>query len=204
MKVNGCKGEIHVTGKRGRPRSAETQQSILTNAYELLLEEGFAAVTVEKIAERAGVSKATIYKWWPNKAFVVMDGFLSAASARLPVPDTGGLMQDVRLHAARVASFMTSPDGKIITDLIGEGQFDSGLAEAYRSRYFAPRRLEARQLLERGRSRGELRPDADIDLAIDLIYGPIFYNLLIFGAQPDDAYVERLVKAAFEGLLAEP
>ncbi len=115
------------------------------------------AVTVDKIAERAKVSKATIYKWWPNKAAVVMDGFLSAAAARLPVPDTGSALNDILIHATSLASFLISREGTIINELVGEGQFDSKLAEEYRARYFQPRRLQAKQLLEKGINRGELK-----------------------------------------------
>ncbi|WP_312472273.1 TetR/AcrR family transcriptional regulator [Neobacillus sp.] len=186
--------------KRGRPRNVETQKSILSASYELLLENGFGSVTVEKIAERAGVSKATIYKWWTNKAAVVMDGFLSAAAARLPVPDTGSVFNDILNHATSLARFLTSREGKIIKELIGEGQFDSGLAEAYRTRYFHPRRLEAKHLMERGVQRGELRENLDLDLSIDLIYGPIFYRLLVIGENLDDVYVENLVKYSFTGI----
>lgn len=191
-------------GKRGRPRNVETQNSILSASYELLLENGFAAVTVDKIADRAKVSKATIYKWWPNKAAVVMDGFLFAASARLPVPDTGSSLNDILIHATNVTRFLTSREGTIITELLGEGQFDSGLAEAYRTRYFQPRRLEARQLLEKGIHRGELKKNLDIGLCIDLLYGPIFYRLLVTGEKLDDAYVQQLVMNAFEGIRATP
>lgn len=187
-------------GKRGRPRNVETQNSILTAAYDLLLEIGFGAVTVDKIADRAGVSKATIYKWWPNKAAVVMDGFLSAATTRLPVPDTGSVFNDILVHATNLARFLTSREGKIITELIGEGQFDSGLAQEYQVRYFQPRRLEARQLMERGVKRGELKQNLDFGLSTDLIYGPIFYRLLVTGEQLDDSYVQDLVINAFEGI----
>lgn len=187
-------------GKRGRPRNVETQQSILSASYELLLETGFESVTVEKIADRAKVSKATIYKWWPNKAAVVVDGFLSAAAARLPVPDTGSAMKDILIHATNLARFLASREGTIITELLGEGQFDSGLAEAYRTRYFRPRRLEAKSLLEKGVQRGELKKNLDIELSIDLIYGPIFYRLLVTGEKLDDTYVEQLVTNAFEGI----
>lgn len=188
--------------KRGRPRNLETQQAILSASYDLLLAEGFGAVTVEKIAERAAVSKATIYKWWPNKAAVVIDGFLSAASARLPVPDTGSAQQDILLHARNLAQFLTSREGKVIKELIGQGQFDPALAEAYQSRYFQPRRLEALELLERGAKRGELKPGFPLELGIDLIYGPLFYQLLVLGSKLDDAYVEQLVAYAFAGLQA--
>ena len=188
--------------KRGRPRNVETQKAILAASYDLLLEHGFGAVTVEKIAERAKVSKATIYKWWPNKAAVVMDGFLSAATAKLPVPDTGSAFEDIVVHAANLARFLTSREGIIITELIGEGQFDPGLAEAYRARYFHPRRLEARQLLERGVRRRELKADLDIATSADLLYGPIFYRLLVTGDPLDDAYVRQLVASAFDGIKA--
>lgn len=186
--------------KRGRPRNVETQKSILAAAYDLLLEVGFGAVTVEKIADRAGVSKATIYKWWPNKAAVVMDGFLSAANTRLPVPDTGSVFNDILIHASNVVRFLTSREGIIITELIGEGQFNPGLAEEYQVRYFQPRRLEARQLIERGVQCGALKKDLDIELTIDLIYGPFFYRLLATGQKLDDSYVQRLVSTAFEGI----
>lgn len=189
-----------MNGKRGRPRNVEAQKSILSASYELLLENGFQAVTVDKIADRAQVSKATIYKWWPNKAAVVMDSFLYAATARLPVPDTGSAFQDIQIHATNLARFLTSREGTIITELLGEGQFDSGLAEAYRARFFRPRRLEARGLLEKGIQRGELKENLDIDICTDLIYGPIFYRLLVTGDTLDETYVQQLVKYAFEGI----
>lgn len=189
-----------MNGKRGRPRNLEAQKSILSASYELLLENGFQAVTVDKIADRAQVSKATIYKWWPNKASVVMDGFLHAATDRLPVPDTGTTFNDIVIHATNLTGFLTSREGAIIKELLGEGQFDSGLAEAYRDRFFHPRRLEARGLLEKGVQRGELKNNLDIGTCIDLIYGPIFYRLLVTGESLDDPYVESLVRSAFEGI----
>ncbi|MBT2291698.1 TetR/AcrR family transcriptional regulator [Paenibacillus albidus] len=191
-----------MNAKRGRPRNVETEKSILAAAYDLLFELGFGAVTVEKIAERARVSKATIYKWWPNKAAVVIDAFLSATTARVPVPDTGSVYQDILGHATDLTRFLTSREGQIIKEIIGEGQLDAGLAEAYRTRYFQPRRLEARQLLEQGVRRGELKEGLDIGLSIDLIYGPIFYRLLLTGEPLDDVYVEHLVTAGFEGIRA--
>jgi AcrR family transcriptional regulator len=188
--------------KKGRPRNAATEKAILAASYDLLLENGFGNVTVEKIAERAKVSKATIYKWWPNKAAVVMDGFLSAAMSRLPVPDTGSVMDDIIIQARNLASFLTSREGKIITELIAEGQFDLKLAEEYRLRYFNPRRLDSRRILERGVQRGELKKDLDLELCIDLIYGPLFYRLLVTGEKIDESFIRILVRYAFEGIQA--
>ncbi len=189
--------------KMGRPRCAETKNAILTASYDLLLENGFEAVTVEKIAERASVSKATIYKWWPNKAAVVMDSFLSAAVARLPVPDSGSVFSDMLVQVTHLARFLISREGKVITELIAEGQFDPGLAEAYRARYFTPRRLDSRHILERGIQRGELKEDLDIELSIDLIYGPIFYRLLITGQPIDTTFIKNLVTCTLEGIQAK-
>lgn len=186
--------------KKGRPRDVATEKAILAASYDLLLENGFGAVTVEKIAERARVSKATIYKWWPNKAAVVMDGFLSAAMSRLPVPDTGSVMNDIIIQVSNLARFLTSREGKVINELIAEGQFDLKLAEEYRLRYFNPRRLDSRLILERGVQRGELKKDLDLELCIDLIYGPLFYRLLITGEDLDESFTKALINYAFEGI----
>ncbi|QJW47541.1 TetR/AcrR family transcriptional regulator [bacterium BFN5] len=188
--------------KKGRPRNAATEQAILAASYDLLLETGFGAITVEKIAERAKVSKATIYKWWPNKAAVVMDSFLSAAMSRLPVPDTGSVLNDIIIQVSNLANFLISREGQVINELIAEGQSDAKLAEEYRTRYFNPRRLDSRRILERGVQRGELKKDLDIELCIDLVYGPVFYRLLITGEQLDQAFIESLIRYAFEGLKA--
>ncbi|WP_110954429.1 TetR/AcrR family transcriptional regulator [Anaerosinus massiliensis] len=186
--------------KKGRPRNVETEKAILEAAYDLLLECGFAVVTVEKIAERAKVSKATIYKWWPNKAAVVMDGFLSAAMSRLPVPNTGSVREDIITQIENLADFLMSREGKVINELIAEGQFNTKIAEEYRLRYFNPRRLDSRRILERGVERGELRKELDVELCIDLIYGPLFYRLLITGEKVDRSFIECTVSYIFRGI----
>ncbi|MDF2632219.1 MAG: transcriptional regulator [Caproiciproducens sp.] len=186
--------------KMGRPRSEETKKAILTASYELLLENGFKIVTVESIAERAGVSKATIYKWWPNKAAVVLDGFFDATEATLQLPDTGSTIEDLFIQVNNLSTFITSREGKVITELIAEGQFDTNIADEYRIRYFNPRRLLARHILERGILRGELRKDIDIELSIDLIFAPLFYRLLITGEAIDSSFVKILISHALTGL----
>ncbi|SET62679.1 TetR/AcrR family transcriptional regulator [Lacrimispora sphenoides] len=188
--------------KIGRPRSEKTRQAILTASYDLLLLNGFRSITVEGIAERAGVSKATIYKWWPNKAAVVLDGFFAATESMLEVPDTGSAKEDLLVQAGNLASFLTSSKGKVITELIAEGQSDENVAKEYRNRYFNPRRLISQHILERGIERGELNKDLDIKLSIDLIFSPLFYRLLITGETVDSAFVEQLISYAFAGLNA--
>lgn len=187
----------------GRPRSEETKKAILTASYELLLENGFKAITIEGIAERAKVSKATIYKWWSNKAAVVMDGFFAATETLLQVPDTGSVKEDLRIQVSNLAVFLTSPKGKVITELIAEGQSDANIAEEYRMRYFNPRRFISRQILERGIQRGELKASLDLELSIDLIYAPLFYRLLITGEKVDSNFVQDLISNVLAGLTGE-
>lgn len=186
--------------KLGRPRSEKTKNAILSAAYDLLLESGFGAVTIDKIAERAGVSKATIYKWWPNKAAVVMDAFFDAAVVRLPVPDTGSAIEDMIIQISNLAKFLLSREGKVINEIVAEGQYDQKLAETYRTIYFKPRRLDSRYILERGISRGELKEDLDIELVMDLLFGPLFYRLLITGDMVDEDFIKNLINYAFIGI----
>src|SRR5215213_653179 len=186
----------------GRPRSERAHRAILQAANDLLESEGFAAVTVEAIAERAGVSKATIYRWWPNKAAVVMDGFLSMVSAELTNQHTGHAREDIRLHMRRLAEAFGGKMGRTVAALIAEGQADPELAEALRSRWLSVRRTEAKEILELGIERGELRDDIDPEVAVDVLYGPIYYRMLVGHAPLDDEFADTLADNVFAGLAA--
>ncbi len=184
----------------GRPRSERARRAILRAANELLEGWGFAAVTVEAIAERAGVSKATVYRWWPNRAAVVMDGFLSTVSSEVPFPHTGHAREDIRLHMRRLTEAFGGQIGRTVAALIAEGQADPELAEALRSRWLLVRRAEAREILELGIERGELREDLDLEVAVDVLYGPIYYRLLVGHAPLDEGLADALADQIFAGL----
>ncbi len=184
----------------GRPRSERARRAILRAANELLEGWGFAAVTVEAIAERAGVSKATVYRWWPNRAAVVMDGFLSTVSSEVPFPHTGCAKEDIRLHMRRLAEAFGGKMGRTVAALIAEGQADPELAEALRLRWLSVRRTEAREILELGVARGELREDLDLEVAVDVLYGPIYYRLLVGHAPLDEGLADALADQIFAGL----
>jgi AcrR family transcriptional regulator len=186
----------------GRPRSERAHRAILQAANDLLESEGFAALTVEAIAERAGVSKATIYRWWPNRAAVVMDGFLSIVSSEVPFPHTGHAREDIRIHMRRLAEAFSGKIGRTVAALIAEGQSDPELAEALRSRWLSVRRKEAREILELGIERGELREDIDQEVAVDVLYGPIYYRMLVGHAPLDDDFADALADHVFAGLRA--
>jgi AcrR family transcriptional regulator len=157
-------------------------------------------VTMEAIAERAGVSKATIYRWWPNRAAVVMDGFLSTVSSEVPFPHTGHAREDIRLHMRRLTDAFGGRIGRTVAALLAEGQADPELAEALRSRWLLVRRAEAREILELGIERGELREGLDPEVAVDVLYGPIYYRLLVGHAPLDDDFADALADHTFAGL----
>ena len=184
----------------GRPRSERARRAILKSANELLEGEGFAAVTMEAIAERAGVSKATVYRWWPNRAAVVMDGFLSTVSSEVPFPHTGHAREDIRLHMRRLTEAFGGRIGRTVAALLAEGQADPELADALRSRWLLVRRAEAREILELGIERGELRGGLDPEVAVDVLYGPIYYRLLVGHAPLDDDFADALADHIFAGL----
>jgi AcrR family transcriptional regulator len=188
-----------------RRRNETARNAILRAARELLDRRGFRRLTIEGIAERAGVGKATIYRWWPGKAAVVMDAVLEAASPRIPFSDTGSTRADVRRQIASVIELYThTKTGRGIRALIAESQHDPSLAESLRERFIASRRAEAGAVLERGIERGELRADLDVGVAIDALYGAVYYRLLVSHAPLDSAYADRLIDEIFPAFEQKP
>ena len=185
---------------KGRPRSESTEKAILNSAHTLVADHGFQAVTIEGIAKHAGVSKATIYKWGPNKAAVVADSFFKTLKEQYPVPDTGSVIEDLVIQISNLSTFLASDEGRIIRELIAEGQSDSDVAEAYQSRYFSPRREVSRTILERGVERGEMKSGLNLELCVEMIYAPLFYRLLITGEGIDEAFLRNVVSCVLKGL----
>jgi len=193
-------GEAPAGCKLGRPRSESARQAILGAANDLLVRDGFAAVTMEAIAAEAGVGKATLYRWWPGKAAVVMDAFLAATGPCAPFPDTGCLVEDLRGQMRALAQAFSGRAGTVMRGVLAEAQSDPEAAEAFRTRYLAPRRAETRRVLERARSRGQICPHADLETAADALYGPLYYRLTAGHAPLDAAFVDALLSLIFQGL----
>jgi AcrR family transcriptional regulator len=181
-------------GHAPQRRSDRARIAVLHAADDLLVERGYAAVTIEGIAARAGVAKQTIYRWWPSKFDVLMDTFLQDAEGALKVPDTGTAAGDLRRHLRQLATFLTgAAAGKVMLAQIGQAQHDEAVAAVFRRRYLDERRALDKEILERGVARGEIRPDTDLDLAIDMIYGPVYHRVLLTGLPVDAAFTDALV-----------
>jgi AcrR family transcriptional regulator len=157
-------------------------------------------MTTEQIAARSGSSKATIYKWWPNKYAVAVDAFFSEMQADSPDPDSGSARGDFTSWLRGLFHFYTGPSGRVFAQLVGEAQFDPEVADELRDGLIRTRRAALETVWDRGVARGELRADVDRDVAIDLIIGPALYRLMTSRGAMDDATADAIVDAAVHGL----
>jgi AcrR family transcriptional regulator len=183
----------------GRPRSEEARRAILRSTLKLLQHIGFPDLTIEAIASEAGVGKATVYRWWPNKAALVVDAFASSTAHKLHFPDTGSVYQDMSLQMKQVIAIFRSRRGRIVAALLGGGQSDPELLEAFRDRFLWPRRREAYKTLRRAIERGELPSKLDLDLVLDILYGSIYMRFLIRHDELSEDYVEQVCRIVLSG-----
>ena len=183
----------------GRPRSEDARKAILRSTLKLLQEAGFPDLSIEAIAADADVGKATVYRWWPNKAALVADAFSQSADAELRFPDTGSVRSDVSSQMKHLVRVLRGRRGKIVAALIGGGQSDPELIEAFRDRFMMPRRQEAYGILRRGIDRGELPEDLDLDLVLDTLYGSLYMRFLIRQTGLTEEYVEEVVSLVMDG-----
>ena len=172
--------------RRGRPVSLESRKAVLTTAAGLLDERGFAGFTIDEVARRSGVSKATIYKHWTGGYEVAVDAYGTIVTDAVPVIDTGDVVADLTGQIRRLAEFYASPRGRVIAQLLAAGTGQERGAALLREKLFAKRRTAKAALIERGKADGQLRPDLDTELAIDLLFGPIVFRLFN-GITPLDA-----------------
>ena len=189
----------HARG-RGRPRDESARRRILKAALELMDTTGFAQVTVEGIADRAGTSKATVYRWWANKAAVVIEAFRESIAPELPLRNTGTLREDLSSQLRNFSRVLMGRGGRMLRSFVAAGMSDPDVAAAFRSTWSAPRRAEAKQMLRQKQVSGQLREDADLDLVLDLLYGPLYYRFLVKDEAPSQKYAEGVVDLLIQAL----
>jgi len=185
---------------RGRRRDEGKRTAVVEAALRLVEEGGLGALTMERIAERAGVSKVTIYKWWRHRAEIVLDGLLEALQPGLAWPDSGHFAADLQAQVHALVGAMLSPRGAVIRTVVGAGQEDAAVLTAFTERFIKPRRADALRAFERARGRGQLREDADLEVAIDLIYGALYYRLLVQHRALTPEFADAVVNAALYGI----
>jgi AcrR family transcriptional regulator len=185
---------------RGRPRSGTARQAILAAAREMLEQGGLLSVTMEGVATRAGVGKPTVYRHWGNRYELAMAA-LMAASGELSAPSPAASPFDAlreQLHG--LATLFASGGGRHVAALLSSGYGDTELSKAFRSHFVQARREEGRTLLLGAVEAGQARPDLNVEIALDLIYGPIFYRLTMGHAPVDAHFVDGLLVELLAGL----
>ncbi|MGO9262654.1 MAG: TetR/AcrR family transcriptional regulator [Bryobacteraceae bacterium] len=189
----------HARG-RGRPRDEAARRRILKAALDLMDETAFDRVTAEAIAERAGASKATVYRWWPNKAAVVIEAFRETIAPELPLRDTGSLREDLTTQVRNFARVLSGRGGRMLRSFVVAARSDPDVAAAFRSIWSDPRRAEAKEMLRQKQASGQLRKDADLDLVLDSLYGPLYYRFLVKDEHPSQKYAEAVAGFVIQGL----
>lgn len=195
--IERVQGEARV---RGRHRSVEAEAAILKAALRLLEKKPLRKVTADEIAQEAGVSKATIYKWWPNKRLVALDAFLARMTEEVPMPDTGSAEQDFKQQLQSVVRFYNSHLGRLFGQFIAEGQSDPQFLERFREHFLYPRRAAALAMWRRGVERGEIRREVDPETVLDLMYGPMIFRLLAGHGSLSAEASAAMVETIFAGL----
>jgi AcrR family transcriptional regulator len=184
----------------GRPRSEGCRQKVLAAADTLFTRDGLTRMSVDAVAQQAGVSKATIYRWWPNKAAIVMEALLNSSEAEVYVPTSPYPEEDLIARVRRTVALFRGPRGRVIASLIGQAQSDPEIAEAYRQHLLGPRRVAMRAAIQRAIDAKFYRADIDVDLAIDILYGPLYQRLLLAHAPLDEAFERDYPPAAVSAL----
>jgi AcrR family transcriptional regulator len=180
---------------RGRPRDPRTRAAILAAARALLDKGGLTAVTIEAIAAKAGVSRPTIYRYWPNAPAVAMAAFLEASGAPAAGKTSRSPLTALRAQLHAVADAFAAPTGRSVAAMVAAAQSETELAKAFRNEFIARNRDAARELLERCVAERLVAPPADIDLALDQIFGALFYRLLMGHAPITRGFVDQLLDA---------
>src|SRR5581483_952559 len=185
---------------RGRPRCEDSRSRILEAGLELLEEFSFAEITADAIADRAGASKSTIYRWWPNKDAVLIEALREAVAQEFPFPDTGDLREDIRLQLHNFITLLTGRRARVFTAFVAAAQSDPEVAETFQRVWREPRRAAAKAGLERHRGK-QMRQNADLEMVLDALYGPLYYRVLTGRGKFSEDYADALTEIVLKGIV---
>ena len=180
------------TRSPGRPRSEAARLAVLAATVKLIEHHGYGDLTMEAIAREAGVSRQTVYRWWPTKAAITLEALNEAAAAIAPAPDTGALEGDLRQFLRRTVAGATGRNASLLAALMAEAQLDVGFAESFREQFLARRRDVLHELLDRHRQRGELAASADLDFLVEIVFATVWYRILARNRPLDRKFADQL------------
>jgi AcrR family transcriptional regulator len=187
--------------QRGRPRSQEADRAILSAALDLLGSRGLAAMSIEEVAARAGVGKATIYRRWSSKGMLALDAFVTSFAEQQPLPDTGTLRGDlIAALTAWVRAVTQTSMGTMLTSLVAEAQHDQELRAEWQDRVLEPLRTQHRIMLDRAIARGEIPATVDREVVLDLFFGAAQLRLLLGHLPLTDDFIREVVDMILDGI----
>ncbi len=182
-------------------RSERARIAILTATAELIRTVGYDNMSIEAIAAAAGVGKQTIYRWWPSKAAVVLDTWAPEVHPRIEFQDSGDLAADLKAQLKAVIDLGSDPVfGRMFRALVADSQHDDRLAEQLLDRIFRPRIAACKDRLGAAQAAGQLRPDIDLDIAVNLFYGSFYHRYLLRVAPLTHEHADAIVDAALSGI----
>ncbi len=188
-------------GVRGRPRSERARLAILGAAADLLLERGVSGASIESIATRAHVSKATIYRWWPTRGHIVLESLFERTRSTVERDITDSTVDALTRQAQNLVDLMTDDSyGALIRELVVAAQGDDELRRSFAERWLGPRRQVASEIVQSGVARGELRAELDLPVLLDQLFAPIYYRLLFAHEPLDRGFAASLVRQAIAGV----
>ncbi|KIP52847.1 TetR/AcrR family transcriptional regulator C-terminal ligand-binding domain-containing protein [Leucobacter komagatae] len=186
---------------RGRRPADEVRADVLRTVGGILLQEGLADLTFERIARESGVSKATLYKWWPSVGVLALDGYFHAVEDALAFPDTGDIRADLTTQLHHFIELMTTtPAGRLLSELIGQSQIDQDLATEYRRLYSSARRQLAAARLRAAQDAGQIRPNVDVQVIVDQLWGAVYNRLLVPDEPVTAAFGDALIGNLLDGV----
>lgn len=182
--------------KIGRPRSEKSQEAILHATHDLLNEHGGAGLTIEGIASRAKVGKPTIYRWWPTLADVVLEALLQQADTDIAVSSFESLQETLRQFLRQSMKAITDGGGVHLRFLMGQAQMDEAFRGRFRDNFVAKRRDALHSILFQAVECGQIGPETNLELVMDIVFGAMWYRLLTGHAPMDESFADELTEVA--------
>ncbi len=169
-------------------------------ARQLLEERSLRTLTIEAIAERAGASKVTLYRWWSHKAAIVLEAILAETSPEMPYRESASPLESLRDQMRSFTRFLNGRYGRLLVGIVAEGVLDDEIGRSYREHWVKPRRADARLLLGRAIEAGELPEASDVETILDALFGPVYYRFLIKHAPLTPAFADAVFCSVMGGV----
>jgi AcrR family transcriptional regulator len=201
MRLNDAETKPGLKRSAGRPRSEVSRAAILDAAYGFLRRRPIAAISLVHIAHKAGVSTATVYRWWTTKEALLLDAFLHTADHEVVLEREGAPLERLKKYVLQIGRFFTGENGIVVARLLTAIQDNAVLRKEFLERVYSPRDKEIRYLVKEAVERGQLPDDMEVSVFLDTIVGPLLARLLIRHEQIDEAFVAAVFDRVVTGFL---